>query len=78
MEFTYILPGWEASAADIRVRKDALSRTHPIKVPRGEDTAYFNLISIDLRLIMHFLSGHFLGTYYLVDAGYTNREGFLA
>ncbi|CAO2838017.1 unnamed protein product [Amaranthus hypochondriacus] len=52
MEFTYVLPGWEGSAANSRIIKDALLRTHPIRIPRG--------------------------TYYLVDAGYTNGEGFLA
>lgn len=52
MEFIYILSGWEGSAADSRVLKDAISRNHGLKVPRGY--------------------------YYLVDAGYTNCEGFLA
>ncbi|XP_057532979.1 uncharacterized protein LOC130810871 [Amaranthus tricolor] len=34
MEFTYVLPGWEGSAADSRILKDALLRTHSIKIPR--------------------------------------------
>ncbi|XP_058217414.1 uncharacterized protein LOC131328489 [Rhododendron vialii] len=52
LQFTYVLPGWEGSAVDGRVLRDAINRTHGLVVPRG--------------------------TYYLVDAGYTNGEGFLA
>ena len=52
MQFIYVLPGWEGSAADGRVLRDALLRPHGLKVPRPY--------------------------YYLVDAGYTNGEGFLA
>ena len=52
MQFIYVLPGWEGSAADGRVLRDALLRPHGLKVPRPY--------------------------YYLVDAGYTNSEGFLA
>ncbi|KAI3509973.1 hypothetical protein L1887_25498 [Cichorium endivia] len=52
MQFIYVLPGWEGSAVDSRVLRDALLRPHGLKVPRPG--------------------------YYLVDAGYTNGEGFLA
>ncbi|XP_056684310.1 protein ALP1-like [Spinacia oleracea] len=52
MEFIYVQPGWEGSAHDGRVLRDAISRPHGLKVPQG--------------------------SYYLVDAGYTNCEGFLA
>ncbi|KAJ9538382.1 hypothetical protein OSB04_031115 [Centaurea solstitialis] len=52
MQFIYVLPGWEGSAADGRVLRDALLRPHGLKVPRPY--------------------------YYLVDAGYTNGQGFLA
>ncbi|XP_028793577.1 uncharacterized protein LOC114749250 [Neltuma alba] len=50
--FIYVLPGWEGSAADGRVLRDAISRRNGLRVPQGQ--------------------------YYLVDAGYTNCEGFLA
>lgn len=33
--FVYILPGWEGSAADSRVLRDAINRNHGLKVPRG-------------------------------------------
>ncbi|KAK9292927.1 hypothetical protein L1049_020908 [Liquidambar formosana] len=52
MQFIYVLPGWEGSAADSRVLRDAVSRRNGLIVP--------------------------CGYYYLVDAGYTNGEGFLA
>ncbi|XP_021859976.2 protein ALP1-like isoform X2 [Spinacia oleracea] len=35
MQFSYVLAGWEGSAADGRVLRDALSRPNGLKVPRG-------------------------------------------
>ncbi|CAL5325160.1 unnamed protein product [Camellia sinensis] len=52
MQFIYVLPGWEGSASDSRVLRDAISRPNGLRVP--------------------------MGSYYLVDAGYTNGKGFLA
>ncbi|XP_048497638.1 protein ALP1-like [Beta vulgaris subsp. vulgaris] len=52
LEFIYVQPGWEGSAHDGRVLRDAISRHNGLKVSQG--------------------------AYYLVDAGYTNCEGFLA
>ncbi|KAG6488709.1 hypothetical protein ZIOFF_049958 [Zingiber officinale] len=52
MQFTYVLSGWEGSAADSRVLREAITRKNGLKVPHEY--------------------------YYLVDAGYTNCEGFLA
>uniref|UniRef100_A0A803KZ00 Transposase n=2 Tax=Chenopodium quinoa TaxID=63459 RepID=A0A803KZ00_CHEQI len=52
MEFVFVLPGWEGSAHDGRVLRDAISRPNGLKVPQG--------------------------CYFLVDAGYTNCDGFLA
>lgn len=52
LQFIYVLPGWEGSASDSRILRDAVTRPNGLKVPTG--------------------------TYYLVDAGYTNGEGFLA
>ncbi|WCJ21059.1 hypothetical protein M5689_003246 [Euphorbia peplus] len=46
MHFIYVLPGWEGSAHDNRVLRDALSRKNPFKVPRGNyylcDAGYMN------------------------------------
>ncbi|CAN1153470.1 hypothetical protein LINPERPRIM_LOCUS14728, partial [Linum perenne] len=35
LRFTYVLPGWEGSASDSRVLRDALSRQNGLKVPRS-------------------------------------------
>lgn len=44
MQFIYILPGWEGSAADGRVLRDALSRRRGLKVPKGNSSSYFKLV----------------------------------
>ena len=36
VQFIYVLPGWEGSAADSRVLRDAISRTNGFKVPQGK------------------------------------------
>ena len=36
MQFIYVLPGWEGSAIDGRVLRDALSKSNGLKVPRGK------------------------------------------
>ncbi len=35
MQFIYVLPGWEGSAHDVRVLRNALSRPNGFRVPRG-------------------------------------------
>ncbi|KAM6583354.1 hypothetical protein CsatB_010356 [Cannabis sativa] len=46
MQFIYVLPGWEGSAADGRVLRDALLRNHGLHVPNGNyylvDAGYTN------------------------------------
>ncbi|XP_057773675.1 protein ALP1-like [Salvia miltiorrhiza] len=46
MKFVYILSGWEGSAADSRILRDALNRPHGLKVPKGSyylcDNGYAN------------------------------------
>ncbi|XP_039127555.1 protein ALP1-like [Dioscorea cayenensis subsp. rotundata] len=49
--FTYVLAGWEGSAYDALVLRDALERPNGLRVPEGK--------------------------YYLVDAGYATRPGFI-
>ncbi|XP_019162170.1 PREDICTED: uncharacterized protein LOC109158726 [Ipomoea nil] len=43
MQFIYVLPGWEGSAADGRILRDAISRRNGLKVPQvvmeGKNTA---------------------------------------
>ncbi|XP_057419128.1 protein ALP1-like, partial [Lotus japonicus] len=35
MQFIYVLPGWEGSASDARVLRDAINRRNGLKVPTG-------------------------------------------
>ncbi|XP_061357670.1 protein ALP1-like [Gastrolobium bilobum] len=35
MKFVYVLPGWEGSASDARVLRDAINRRNGLKVPTG-------------------------------------------
>nr|XP_043639522.1 protein ALP1-like [Erigeron canadensis] len=46
LQFTYVLAGWEGSAADSRVLRDAISRPNGLKVPHGNyylcDAGYMN------------------------------------
>jgi hypothetical protein len=83
LKFIYVLTGWEGSAADSRVLRNAVFRTNDLRVPKGN--------SLTPNIIIHFLNANLLlfpllnfilylhiGFYYLCDAGYTNGEGFLA
>ncbi|KAL2337663.1 hypothetical protein Fmac_012109 [Flemingia macrophylla] len=36
MKFTYVLGGWEGTASDSRILKDALSRQDPLIIPQGK------------------------------------------
>lgn len=36
MRFVYVLAGWEGSAGDAKVLRDAVTRDHCLKVPSGE------------------------------------------
>ncbi|XP_057802107.1 uncharacterized protein LOC131017388 [Salvia miltiorrhiza] len=46
LNFSYVLAGWEGSAADSRILRDAISRPHGLKVPKGKyylcDNGYAN------------------------------------
>lgn len=35
LKFIYVLPGWEGSAGDSRVLRDAINRVNGLKVPKG-------------------------------------------
>lgn len=35
MNFVYVLSGWEGSAADSRVLRDAVTRPNGLKIPSG-------------------------------------------
>ncbi|XP_057773942.1 uncharacterized protein LOC130993181 [Salvia miltiorrhiza] len=46
MKFVYVLPGWEGSAADSRILRNALTRVNGLRVPKGSyylcDNGYAN------------------------------------
>lgn len=35
MKFTYILPGWEGTASNSRILKNALTRADKLHIPKG-------------------------------------------
>ena len=72
IKFIFVLPSWEGSASDPRVLQDAMSRPNGLRIPIGKTYKCINLY----KLIRDTFG--LLGRYYLVDAGYTNEEGFLA
>ena len=37
MEFIFVLPGWEGSASDSRVLRDAISRPNELRVSTGKN-----------------------------------------
>jgi hypothetical protein len=37
MQFIYVLAGWEGSAADGRVLRDAINRRNRLRVPHGKE-----------------------------------------
>ncbi|KAL2251364.1 UNVERIFIED_CONTAM: hypothetical protein Sindi_2258700 [Sesamum indicum] len=70
MQFIYVLSGWEGSAADSRVLRDALHRQGGLRIPTGSNSPLYNIP------IAHEITT-FSGQYYLCDNGYANAEGFL-
>lgn len=45
MQFIYVLPGWEGSASDSRVLRDAISRPNGLRVPTGT-AAFHNIFTM--------------------------------
>ena len=63
MQFIYVLPGWEGSAADGRVLRDALLRPHGLKVPRP----YYYLVDVGYTNGEGFLAPYRGQRYHLND-----------
>ena len=78
MKFLYVLPGWEGSASDSRVLRDAMRNDHQdaFVIPHGMIVSLG--ISFLFVLMLAKSNWYTIGKYYLVDAGYTNGPGFLA
>lgn len=47
LQFIYMLTGWEGSAADSRVLRDAVSRNNGLKVPQG------TCLALAFRFVYH-------------------------
>lgn len=61
MMFTYVLPGWEGSAADGRVLRDAITRKNGLRVPAG----YYYLCDAGYTNGDGFLAPHRMHRYHL-------------
>lgn len=53
MRFLYVLPGWEGSASDARVLRDAVGRTHGLKVPTGNPRNIVALFEIIICIYIY-------------------------
>jgi hypothetical protein len=75
LKFTYVLAGWEGSAHDALVLADAVERDDGLSLPPGNN---FNLLVIFLSLVLVVANScNLIGKFYLVDAGYGVKPGFL-
>ncbi|KAK8948599.1 hypothetical protein KSP39_PZI005248 [Platanthera zijinensis] len=78
MKFVYVLPGWEGSASDSRVLRNALEREDCFEVPIGKNFSKCPLLIRHKYFRASNIQVNNVGKYYLVDAGYTNGPGYLA
>jgi hypothetical protein len=46
---TYVLAGWEGSAADGRVLRDTINRRNELRVPHDMENIFANLIILGLN-----------------------------
>jgi hypothetical protein len=52
MRFIYVLPGWEGSAADSRVLRDAVTRPNGFRIPTGENMKFLDVsLTIDIAIL---------------------------
>ena len=79
LQFIYVLAGWEGSAADGRVLRDALDRNNGLKVPRGKVLFIHkqHIVSGVTFFLYRIIFPFGVGNYYLADLGYKHCEGFL-
>jgi hypothetical protein len=77
LRFTYVLAGWEGSAHDALILTNALERPNDLSVHLG--TLYCPLYHICPHQLRSNCVYWYLviGKFYLVDAGYADRPGFL-
>ena len=81
-KFTYVLAGWEGAAHDALVLRDALvAYEDGLRVPQVNSLTYVLSINLFIKITgslrCNLTTHHMLGKYYLVDAGYGAKPGFL-
>lgn len=54
MQFIYVLAGWEGSASDSRVLRDAVARRNGLKIPKGKmyNLVYFRSDFLDTKYLI--------------------------
>lgn len=52
LRFVYVLPGWEGSAGDSRILRDAIIRVHGLKVPKGFDHSFILVFTFKLMKVL--------------------------
>jgi hypothetical protein len=77
LRFTYVLAGWEGTAHDALVLRDALERPNGLRVPQGNIALALAINSIYFIYQCHPFLPHIIGKFYLVDGGYGAKKGFL-
>ncbi|XP_038885872.1 uncharacterized protein LOC120076178 [Benincasa hispida] len=76
-KFIFVLLEWKGSTADSRVLRNAISRPHGLKVPKGIDFCD-SIVWIQEQIVCQLIFCiSCLGYHYLCDVGYPNVEGFL-
>jgi hypothetical protein len=53
-EITYVISGWEGSAADARILENALSRPTGLKVPSGNSYTSCDIIKNTFNALIHY------------------------
>jgi hypothetical protein len=74
--FTYVLAGWEGSAHDATILVDGIDRDDGFTVPQGNCTRH-NEIFYNSHGTHPHIRCLIVGKYYLVDARYACKPGFL-
>jgi hypothetical protein len=82
LKFTYVLAGWERSAHDALILVDAIERNDGFKVPAGNCLHITPITHYTNTFHSHITHtntncAQIVGHFYLVDAGYACRQGFL-
>ena len=55
LKFTYVLPGWEGTASDSRIIKNALTRIDNLKIPQGKfnSNTYYGVFFIIKKFVVY-------------------------